>query len=111
MGNVSEDDLYMATLANGLDTNLIVNSNSSSSKDNKKGKTNDNKDDLESKYYPYKEGKETSSSKVINETSFKHRLYMAERSEFCVTVEQEVEKAAKFYSTTILPNISLTLQE
>jgi len=111
-GNISEDDLHMTTLANGLDTNLIVNSGASKSNDNEKGKGKiDDKDDLESKYHPYKEGKETSSSKVINETSFKHRLYMAERSEFCATVEQEVEKAAKFYSTKILPSISLALQE
>ena len=44
-GTVTEDDLFKATLAHGLDTNLV------SGNDKKKGK-----DELESKYYPYKDG-------------------------------------------------------
>lgn len=110
-GHISEEDLYLVTVALELDTSLLT------SKDVlKKGKhvKEDNNDaGLESKYYPYKEGKEAPSNfiKVMNDTTFTHRLYMMERSEFCATVEQEVERAAKFYSTTILPKIALAVEE
>jgi len=116
-GNITEGDLYLVTKANELDVKVVKEVNYNM---RKRGKSKDyerdtdsesNSDDDEEnkkKYHRFIEGKEKLNH-ILETKSVLHRISLMERFEYCVAVEKEVSKAAKFYSS-VLPKILASLE-